>query len=61
MIHYICKNCGSDDIRHEAWARWNNLLSVFELGHVRGTKLCANCDTKYHHLEPVEIKEAMPT
>ena len=52
---YICKNCGSNDILHDAWARWNNLLRCFELTNVFDDKKCGQCDTTYRHLDMVEI------
>lgn len=55
--HYICTNCNSTNIMHDAWAQWNPTKHSFELVNVYDDKFCAECETSYRYLEPTPIAE----
>lgn len=52
---YICKQCNSHNILHDAWAQWNSDTNAFELASVYEDKKCGDCDAKYKYLEPTII------
>jgi hypothetical protein len=53
-IRIICRRCGSDDVRRDAWAEWDEdrqewvLGTVFDVGH------CEKCENE-SSLEEVDI------
>lgn len=38
-----CSNCGSEDVRAEAYAEWNPELQMWELASIRDERLCETC------------------
>ncbi len=52
---YICKYCGSDEIRKDAFAAWNEELQKFELSTIFDAKYCVKCEgetkTKVQYLK----------
>lgn len=41
---YICKACGSEDIRSDAWASWDKHTQEWELSTTFENYYCNNCE-----------------
>lgn len=54
---YICPQCDSADIRHNATAVWDWKIRAFRLLKVLGSGFCSHCDATFHYLEPTPIPE----
>lgn len=44
----VCKHCGSDDVRVDAWAAWNVHTQEWELAETFDHSHCNNCDGETH-------------
>lgn len=53
-IKIVCRDCGSDDVRRDAWAEWDEDLEEWTLGTVFDAGHCENCEGDAS-LEEVEI------
>lgn len=40
----VCKYCGSEDIKVDAWATWNNRTNHWELASVFDAAFCDQCE-----------------
>jgi len=57
-IKIVCSQCGSDDVRRDAWACWNVDTQEWELGEVFDQGFCAACDGEASlDEEPVTYEE----
>lgn len=43
-INIVCSECGSDDVRRDAWACWDVEAQEWTLGEVFDQGFCAACD-----------------
>ncbi|QKX07747.1 hypothetical protein HN014_22370 (plasmid) [Aquimarina sp. TRL1] len=41
---YVCKYCGSDDIKHDSLAVWNEDIQKFELSTIFDAEFCEQCE-----------------
>lgn len=44
MKTFVCKHCGSDDIRRDAWVRWNPHHAAWEAAEIFDHAHCHHCD-----------------
>jgi len=51
-IQYLCNHCGSDNILHLTWSRWNNILHCFEMVEREPKQRCGACDATFNYLQP---------
>lgn len=58
-IQIVCSNCGSDDVRRDAWATWDEGAQDWTLGEVFDQGFCAACDGEAH-LDEQEIEGEAP-
>ena len=42
-IRIICNECGSDDVRFDAWAQWDEELQTMVLKNSFDYNCCDNC------------------
>lgn len=57
-IRIVCKHCGSDDVRRDAWADWNPDTQQWELGEVFDYGHCNHCDDESSLVEiPIGAQE----
>ena len=43
-IKYVCNDCGSDDIRKDAWGIWDIEIQGWELDTTYDNYHCENCE-----------------
>ena len=43
-VRKICKNCGGDNVRADAWAVWDVERQKWELGEIFQHTFCGDCD-----------------
>jgi len=43
-ITKVCKECGSEDVQHDAWAIWDLENQCWELGPCFDDAFCRDCD-----------------
>jgi len=55
-IKYVCRDCGSDDVLIDAWAKWNEETQQMELATTFDHTHCASCDGECK-VNEIEIKE----
>lgn len=58
-IRIVCGDCGSDDVRRDAFAEWDEDTQAWVLGQVFDEGFCARCD-EARSLDEVEIGTARP-
>lgn len=42
----VCKHCGSQEVRRDAWAAWNPEKEEWELYNYFDAAFCEDCDTE---------------
>lgn len=50
-ITYKCDECGSTNIRHDAWSVWNEAEQQFELDNTFDYTFCVDCDGECKAIE----------
>jgi hypothetical protein len=43
-LKMICTECGSTDVRRDAWANWCEKIQDWELAEVYDNAFCIDCD-----------------
>lgn len=57
-IHkYVCSECGSENVRRDAWAAWDVETQSWELAAVFQAGFCDDCDA-VTSLDAIEIDRA---
>lgn len=54
MIRIVCRDCGSDNVRRDAWAAWSVEQQEWTLGEVFDAGFCMTCDREAS-LEEAEV------
>ena len=54
-IKYMCRECGSDNVLFDAWAKWNVETQEMELNYTYDNTYCENCDCECK-VEEIEIE-----
>lgn len=54
---YICPQCDSSHIVHEAHAEWDWRTRTFRLLRVLSRGICSFCQARFHYLEPTPIPD----
>lgn len=50
-IRIICGTCGSDDVKRDAWAVWDEATQQWVLDNVFDEAWCDNCETSSRLVE----------
>jgi DNA-directed RNA polymerase subunit RPC12/RpoP len=58
LVDYVCAQCGSDDVRQDAYAQWNPLTQKMELTATYDTWICESCDGLETKVKEIPWKEA---
>lgn len=57
-MHYVCKQCGSDNLTKDATARWDHATEAWVLSDVFDDTFCNECDVECDVLEVNESIES---
>lgn len=56
MIKKVCKYCGSENVRADAWAEWNIDKQDWVLAEIYDNEYCNDCEGDSHIID-VEIED----
>lgn len=55
-INYVCPDCGSDDVAHDAWAEWDQNNQCWTVRCIFDNAYCFRCDGEKRYLDTVKLK-----
>ena len=54
-VRKVCKECGSDNVKKDAWAEWDENRQRWSLGETFQQEFCCDCDGETTIIdEPIE-------